>query len=110
MEESALGTDGRKADTNGDGIPDGAALKAGISATNADMDGDGASNAVEASKGTDPFITDTDGDGVADGTDAFPLDPTRSEAPASNPSDVTPPILTLQEPTNASLVSSVPPQ
>jgi alpha-tubulin suppressor-like RCC1 family protein len=110
MEESALGTDGRKADTNGDGIPDGAALRAGISATNPDMDGDGALNTVEAAQGTDPFVADTDGDGVPDGVDAFPLDPSRWQAPAPDPNDVTPPAITLQEPTNASLVSSIPPQ
>jgi hypothetical protein len=109
-EELGLGTDGRKVDTNGDGIPDGAAVKAGLSATNTDMDGDGVSNSVEAERGTDPFVADTDGDGVNDAVDCFPLDPTRWQCPAANPNDHTPPIITLTEPTNASLVSSIPPQ
>ena len=39
-----------------------------------------------------------------DGTDAFPLDPNRSTAPTSNPTDTTPPTITLREPTNAVLV------
>lgn len=109
-EELALGTDGRLADTNGDGIPDGAARKAGLSATNTDMDGDGVSNADEAARGTDPFRTDTDDDGHSDAADCFPLDPTRWQCPAADPNDHTPPVINLQEPTNATLVSSVPPQ
>jgi alpha-tubulin suppressor-like RCC1 family protein len=109
-EEYALGTDPRKADTNGDGVPDGAAQQAGISMTNTDMDGDGASNADESAGGTDPFVADTDGDTHSDGQDCFPLDPTRWQCPAPNPNDHTPPVITLQEPTNASLISSVPPQ
>jgi len=71
------------------------------------MDGDGVSNTVEASHGTDPFRVDTDEDGVNDGIDAFPLDPTRWQAPAPDPNDHTPPIITLTEPTNAVLL---PPQ
>jgi len=98
------------ADTNGDGIPDGVAIKSGISATNLDMDGDGVSNAVELARGTDPFLADTDGDGVNDGQDCFPLDPSRWQCPAPDPNDHTPPTITLQEPTNATLLSVVPPQ
>jgi alpha-tubulin suppressor-like RCC1 family protein len=108
--EFAAGTDARLADTNGDGITDGAALRAGLSATNTDMDGDGVTNVNEGANGTDPFRSDTDGDGVGDGTDCFPLDPARWQCPAADPNDHTPPVITLQEPTNASLVSSVPPQ
>ena len=74
------------------------------------MDGDGVTNAVEAIRGTDPFRVDTDEDGVNDGTDAFPLDPTRSQAPPPDPNDHTPPVINLVEPTNATLISSVPPQ
>jgi len=59
--------------------------------------------------GSDPFIADTDGDGHADGADAFPIDPTRWQAPAPTPGDTTPPVITLAEPTNAVLVSVVPP-
>ena len=50
--------------------------------------------------GTDPLLADTDGDGVVDGMDAFPMDATHSQA-VPNPSDHTPPVITLQEPTNA---------
>jgi alpha-tubulin suppressor-like RCC1 family protein len=99
--ELLLGTDPLNADTNGDGIPDGVAIAASISATNLDMDGDGVPNAVERARGTDPFRADSDGDGVADGVDAFPLDPTRWQAPAANPNDHTPPTITLIEPTSA---------
>ena len=101
----------RSTDTNGDGIPDGAAKQAGLSLTNTDMDGDGVSNATEAARGTDPFIADTDGDGVADGADCFPLDPTRWQCPLPNPNDHTPPLITLQQPTppTAELIDVEPP-
>ena len=107
-EEWALGTDPYDADTNGDGILDGIAVASGISATNPDMDGDGVSNGAERSQGTDPFNPDTDGDEVNDGDDAFPLDPERDEAPEPSPGDTTPPTITLTEPTNATLISSIP--
>jgi hypothetical protein len=38
---------------------------------------------------------------VNDGLDAFPLDPTRSQAPQPTAGDTTPPTITLIEPTNA---------
>ena len=107
-EEWALGTDPYVADTNGDGILDGAAVASGMSPTNHDMDADGLVNAVEIELGTDPFNPDTDGDEVVDGEDDFPLDPTRSEAPSPDPEDETPPTITLDEPTDAELISSVP--
>jgi alpha-tubulin suppressor-like RCC1 family protein len=107
-EEWALGTDPYVADTNGDGILDGAAVASGLSATNHDMDADGLVNSVEIELGTDPFNPDTDGDTVDDGEDDFPLDPTRSQAPSPDPEDETPPTITLDEPTNADLISSVP--
>jgi hypothetical protein len=109
QEEWALGTDPYEADTNGDGIVDGAAAASGESALEPDMDGDGVLNTVEIAQGTDPFNPDTDGDGVNDGADAFPLDPTRTTAPSPDPNDTTPPAITLEEPTNATLVSSDPP-
>ena len=106
--ERGLGTDPYTADTNGDGIPDGVAVRSGISATNPDMDGDGVVNAVEIQRGTDPFRADTDGDGVLDGADCFPLDPLRWQCPPPVPGDATPPAITLTEPASAVLVSTVP--
>jgi len=107
--ELAIGTDPVNADTNGDGITDGAEHAAGKDAANLDMDGDGLANAAELQAGSDPFVADTDGDGHLDGSDAFPIDPTRWQAPAPTPGDTTPPVITLAEPTNAVLVSVVPP-
>ena len=43
---------------------------------------------------------------VTDLNDAFPLDPTRSMAPSSNPSDTTLPMVTLKEPVSARLTTS----
>jgi alpha-tubulin suppressor-like RCC1 family protein len=107
-EEWSLGTDPYDADTNDDGILDGIAVASGMSATDPDMDDDGVLNGAERAQGTDPFNADTDGDTVNDGDDDFPLDPTRDTAPAYDPEDSTPPTITLDEPTNASLISSVP--
>jgi len=107
--EYRLGTDPLNPDSNGDGLLDGVAVTSGKSATNLDMDGDGVPNALEIQRGTDPFRADSDGDTVNDGADCFPLDPIRSSCPTSNPSDITPPVLTLQQPTNATLISVVPP-
>jgi PKD repeat protein len=100
-QELILGTDPHKADTNDDGISDGLAVLLGISPTNPDMDGDGLTNAVERQMGTDPFNADTDGDGVPDGIDAFPLDPTRWAIAAPDPTDHTPPTITLTKPQGA---------
>ena len=107
-EEWALGTDPYDSDTNHDGILDGIAVASGLSPTDPDMDHDGVLNAAERANGTDPLLFDTDGDGVSDGLDAFPLDPTRWTAPSGTPGDVTPPVITLTEPTNATLISSIP--
>ncbi len=106
--EWELGTDPFDADTNDDGIPDGMSVAMGLSPTNPDQDADGAWNGIERARGTDPFVWDTDGDGHGDGADAFPLDPTRWEPPTPTPGDITPPGITLAEPTNAELISSVP--
>ncbi len=102
--EIELGTDPLNPDTNGDGIRDGAAVASGLSPTNVDMDGDGLTNASELASGTDPFRADTDGDGVLDAADAFPLDPSRWQLPPPTPGDTTPPVITLQYPTNAVLL------
>ena len=99
--ELDLGTDPLNPDTNGDGISDGSAVASGLSATNPDMDGDGVANALERQRGSDPFMADTDGDGCLDGVDAFPLDPNRCAAPPGDPTDQTPPVITLTEPTTA---------
>ena len=98
--ERELGTNPRAADTNADGLDDGAAVALGLSATSLDMDGDGVVNAVERGQGIDPFRADTDADGVGDRDDAFPLDPTLQQ-PRPNPSDRTPPVVTLVEPAGA---------
>jgi hypothetical protein len=98
--EYQLGTDPLSSDTDGDGISDGAAAATGRE-TNLDPDGDGVSTALEVLTGTDPYNPDTDGDGVNDGADAYPLDPTRWQAPSPDPNDHTPPVITLTEPTNA---------
>ncbi len=102
--EREIGTDPYNADTNGDGIPDGIEYSMGISATNLDMDGDGLTNAQELVLGTNPFLADTDGDGVPDNQDAYPLDPTRWQAPTPDPNDYTPPVITLIEPVDAVLL------
>ena len=107
-DELALGTDPFNPDTNGDGVSDGTAVRTGINPTSLDVDGDGVSNTLERTKGSDPLRADTDGDGVSDGTDCFPLDPTRTTCPTPIPGDVTPPIITLTEPVSAVLISSVP--
>jgi alpha-tubulin suppressor-like RCC1 family protein len=99
--EYLLGTDPLNPDSNGNGVMDGHDDASGASAADPDLDDDGLPNWDERLKGTDPFRADTDGDSVSDLNDAFPLDPTRSMAPSANPSDTTPPIVTLKEPVTA---------
>jgi alpha-tubulin suppressor-like RCC1 family protein len=99
--EMVLGTDALNADTNGDGVRDGAELGMGEDPSSQDPDGDGLSTPTEMALGTDPLRADSDGDGVVDGQDAFPLDATRSQMPAPDPGDHTPPVVTLQEPAGA---------
>jgi len=55
--ERLLGLDPRKADSNGNGVPDGAE----------DPDRDGLTSAFEIAFGTDPRRADSDGDGLNDG-------------------------------------------
>lgn len=104
-QELQLGSDPVNADTNGDGIRDGAARAGGLDLLNLDMDGDTVVNLTERQNGTDPFRADTDGDGANDGTDAFPLDPARSSAPPPTQGDTTPPCIILIVPTGAILIS-----
>jgi alpha-tubulin suppressor-like RCC1 family protein len=102
--EYLRGTDPLNPDTNGNGVLDGVEERSGGDPSNPDSDGDGVMDWLEVQNGTDPFREDTDGDSVTDLNDAFPLDPTRSMAPSSNPSDTTPPIVTLKEPVSATLI------
>jgi hypothetical protein len=72
--ECRLGTDPGKADTDGDGLPDGfedadknCAISAGETlATRADTDNDGLSDGEEVRLGLNPLQADTDGDGISD--------------------------------------------
>lgn len=99
--EIRLGIDPFRADSNGNGLSDGVDQALSIAAGNPDMDNDHLSNIAEAALGTDAFAADSDGDGVTDGADAFPLDSTRFEPLAPAPGDITPPTITLTQPTNA---------
>lgn len=102
-QEQALGSNPNNPDTNGDGVPDGAAFALGLSLTDIDMDDDGWANAYELVVGTSPFNADTDGDGINDPQDAFPLDPTRWSG-VPTPGDTTPPVITLAKPESATPV------
>jgi hypothetical protein len=90
-------------DTNGDRLTDGLAVLLGLSPTSADTDSDGISNLAELANGTSPLLADTDGDGVSDYLDPLPLDPSISSLPNSSPSDVTAPLISLQQPAGAVL-------
>ena len=107
-DEWDIGTDPWSADSNEDGIPDGSAVAMGVDPLATDVDSDTVPNAVERAQGTDPFRADTDGDGHPDGADAYPLDPTRWDGPPPTGGDTTAPLVTLTEPTSATLVSVVP--
>jgi hypothetical protein len=97
-------TDHTRADSNGDGIMDGAAIALGIDAMDTDMDDDELLNAYELAHGTDPFSSDSDGDGIADAVDPYPLsgdfDP--------NPPGTGAPTIYLHAPSGATLVESLP--
>ncbi|HEY8445575.1 MAG TPA: hypothetical protein VIL01_00550 [Thermomicrobiales bacterium] len=79
-DEQQRGTDPFEADTDGDGLDDGAEVNEHqTDPTNADTDGDGLEDGAEVnSAGTDPNNPDTDGDGTSDGDEAlvFGTDPT----------------------------------
>jgi hypothetical protein len=86
--------------TNGDGLSDLVNHQLGYAGNNYDIDGDGLTNAQELVLGTDPFNADTDGDGHPDGSDYYPLDSTRWQAP-TDPGDTSPPTITLTAPQGA---------
>jgi hypothetical protein len=66
--EVALGTDPLRADTDGDGLRDATEVYVTFtSPRNADTDGDGLRDRKELVAGTDPRLADTDGDGTDDG-------------------------------------------
>lgn len=71
------GTDPLRADTDGDGLPDGDEVTLHrTDPLRADSDGDGLSDMREFALGTDPMSPDTDGDGLLDGWEAaHGLDP-----------------------------------
>jgi len=60
------GTDPTIADTDEDGLADRAEIKEGTDPTTADTDGDGLSDEREIAVGTNPTVADTDGDGLSD--------------------------------------------
>lgn len=64
-----------------------------------DPDGDGLTNQQESDRGTNPFLADSDGDQVNDGSDLYPLDPSRWASSGNN--DVTAPQVILTSPENA---------
>jgi alpha-tubulin suppressor-like RCC1 family protein len=88
-------------DTNGNGLSDLVDVRRQSQTGNPDDDADGVPNAIERANGTDPFLADTDGDTVSDLLDDYPLDPTRTQKPAPNPSDTTPPTINLIYPATA---------
>ncbi len=102
--EFLSGTDPNAVDSNGDGLADAVSIRLGIDPTGTDTDGDGLTNAQEIAAGTSPLVADTDGDGVDDGSDDFPLDPSASSFPATDPSDTTPPSITLESPAGATAI------
>jgi hypothetical protein len=84
-QEFLAGTDPHNPDSNSDGIPDGLSITLGINPTNMDTDGDGLPNVAEIALGLNPLLSDW-------------------QAPPSNPSDHTPPAITLSQPANWTLV------
>jgi len=74
--------------TNGDGLSDLVNHQLGIAASDTTISGDGLTNAQNLALGIDPF-----------NTNEAPITP-----PATNPSDHTPPTITLNQPANATLL------
>lgn len=104
-------TDPFDPDTDHDGVSDGVDTApldpetGGNPLFAGDSDADGLSDAAEALLGTSPLLADSDGDGFLDGVDDFPLDPSRHSLAEPDPNDTTPPIVTLDSPSNALEVS-----
>lgn len=71
-----LGTDPVNADTDDDGLDDGAEITAGTDPLNPDTDGDGLFDGDESAHGANPFLVDTDEDGMPDAWEVrYGLDP-----------------------------------
>ncbi len=100
-QEYLAGLDPLNADSNENGLSDLVDFRRRSQVANPDDDGDGVPNSSELAQGTDPFVADTDADGVSDLFDDYPLDPTRTQKPASNPADTIPPTIILLQPTSA---------
>lgn len=84
-------------DLNGDGLIESVGLQLGYGVVVLDADGDGVANDDEVAMCLDPHRADSDGDGVSDSVDAFPHDRLMS-ALVADPSDMTPPVITLTAP------------
>lgn len=61
-----VGTSPVLADTDGDGLDDGAEFEAGTDPLNPDTDGDGLDDGAEIANNANPLKSDTDGDGMPD--------------------------------------------
>lgn len=90
--EGFYGADPQKADTDGDGVPDGYEVyELGSSPALVDTDDDGLDDFLEAWVGTAPRNSDTDGDGATDGAeDSAGTDPLVADggpAPGPNPGE-----------------------
>jgi hypothetical protein len=68
-ETHVYNTDLARADTDNDGLLDGAEISRGTDPTNPDTDGDGLLDGAEVARGTNPLVADTDGDGLLDGAE-----------------------------------------